>query len=79
MEVNILTNSRIDDLLKDFIEKSLQNHAQETSEESSFGLTTAEYNDWQNHEPDFTKRIVTPLHPNRHQTRRYQSLVNAHS
>jgi hypothetical protein len=37
------------------------------------GLTSKEAKGWFKTEPDFTKRIVTPLNGNRRQTRRYQN------
>ncbi len=44
--------------------------------QNDLGLTSGERRAWLRSEPDFTKRIVTPLHRKRHQTRRYQSPIS---
>ena len=39
----------------------------------NMGLSKRQIRSWLTSEPDFTKRIVTPLDSNRRQTRRYQN------
>ena len=67
-----------DDELSNYVGRAIGiideiNGSNESNDLTSFGFTHNEITAWVNKEPDFTKRIVTPLDSNLHQTRRYQN------